>query len=173
MSIDLANSLITVARSIQEEVDQLVRPPAEIMPPREEPVLPHSLVKGTRGYLEKIVFQVNACYLATAYDGCAVMIRRLLEVLIIEAFEACGIGVKIKDLGSGTYLLLGDLVPAALSEGNWTLSRTTKRTLAKLKEIGDLSAHSRMYNARRQYIDEIVSDLRVATEEFVYLARLR
>ena len=73
--------------------------PAEVRRPQDEPVLPFSLVKGTRGYIEKIVHQINGSYVATCYDACAVMARRLLETLIIEAFEHHRIDHKIKDKG--------------------------------------------------------------------------
>ena len=43
------------------------------------------------------------------------MMRRLLEVLLIECFEANGLVSKIRD-GAGDYYLLGGLVKEALSE---------------------------------------------------------
>jgi hypothetical protein len=172
MTEELPAWMLGLARSLQAAVDATWRPPIEVARPQQQPVLPHTLFIRSRGYLEKIAFQVNACYIAGAYDGCAVMIRRLVEVLIIEAFEAKGFAGKIRDT-AGDYLMLGELVPLTLRETTWTLSRTTKRALSKLKEIGDLSAHSRMYNAQRPYIDEIIGDLRVVSEELLYLAGLR
>lgn len=57
--------------------------------------IPGSLVPGdvandTRGYVERFVEQVNGCYREGWYDASAIMIRRLLEVLIIDSFEAIG-----------------------------------------------------------------------------------
>lgn len=169
---DRIQAALSGLRAIHDEIRGVLRQPSETIAPSDQPVVPHSLVKGTRGYIEKIVFQVNSCYLATAYDGCAVMMRRLLEVMIIEAFESKGIGRKIKD-GNGDYFMLGDLVPITLAESSWTLGRTTKRALGKLKEIGDRSAHSRRYSARREYIDELVSDYRVVVEEFLCLSGMK
>jgi hypothetical protein len=172
MSTKLALSALDVVKEIQKSVDGVSLPPSEIMPPQKEPVLPHSLFIGTRGYLEKIAYQINATYLSTSYDACAVMIRRLIEILVIEAFEKYGIGSKIKD-ANGDYLFLRDLVQALLGEPSWNLGRVTKSALPKLKTIGDLSAHSRRYNAQRQYIDDIIQDLRVVSEELLYLSGLR
>ena len=44
-------------------------------------------VAGTRGYLERIAYQLNASYDHYLYDCCAVMCRRILETLIIEIYE--------------------------------------------------------------------------------------
>lgn len=163
---------LEAARKIRKAVYDSLKQSAEVAAPPEEPVLPHSVLRGTRGYLEKVVFQVNSTYLAGAYDACAVMVRRLIEILIIEVHEARGEGTLIKDK-EGNYLQLGELVAAALRATDWNLSRNTKRSLGKLKDIGDLSAHSRRYNAKRPYIDELATDIRVAVEELAYLAKLK
>ncbi len=146
--------------------------PSEVSPPPDQPILAHSLFIGTRGYIEKIVFQINRCYTGTSYDACAVMIRRLTEVLIIEAFEHHMLSAKILDT-NGDYFRLEELVRLTLAETSWSLGRNTKSALRKLKTIGDQSAHSRRYNALREYIDEVYIDLRVLAEEFLYLAGLR
>lgn len=137
-----------------------------------ELVLPHSLFENTRGYIQKIVYQINRTYEQTCYDACAVMIRRLVEVLIIEAFEKYGMVAKIKN-ADGDFVYLQDLIFATLAESTWSLGRTAKSGLSRLKTIGDQSAHSRRYNAQRAYIDDVVVDLRTVSEEFLYLAGLR
>lgn len=169
---DLTKTVLSAVKRLRDDVHETLRPPAETVAPHDQPIVPHSLVRGTRGYIESIAYQINACYLATAYDGCAVMMRRLLEVLIIESFEHKGIGQKIKD-SRNDYFLLGDLVVLTLSESTWSLGRTTKKALSQLKEVGDRSAHSRRYNARRQYIDELIDEYRVVVEEFLYLSGLK
>lgn len=134
--------------------------------------LPYSLFEGTREYLERIVHQINGCYASGWYDACAVMIRRLVETLIIEAFEFHKIDSKIKD-STGNYLYLGDLVVKALNEPAWNLGRNVKKALPRLKDVGDISAHSRRFIAQREDIEEVISDLRVVVQEFIFLARLR
>jgi len=164
---------LATARLIQASAAPLARPlPSEVAAPPDQPVLPHSLFQGTRGYIEKVVFQINRCYTGTSYDACAVMIRRLVEVLIIEAFENSRLAAKILDV-NGNYLRLEELVRCALAEASWTLGRNTKSALSKLKTIGDQSAHSRRYNARKEYIDDVIVDLRVSAEEFLYIAGLK
>jgi hypothetical protein len=135
-------------------------------------VIPFSIVRGTRGYLERVANQVNGAYDNGWYDACAVMIRRLLETLIIEAFEHSGLAGKIKN-PAGEFLYLRDLIDKSLQEAAWNLSRNCKHALPKLKDIGDKSAHSRRYNAHRGDIDPLLADLRLVVQEFVYLAGLK
>ena len=61
-------------------------PPDDGAKPKTEMVLARSLVSNTRGYIERVVAQINGTYENGWYDGCAVMIRRLLETLIVEVF---------------------------------------------------------------------------------------
>src|SRR5437763_40075 len=74
------------------------------------------------------------------------MIRRLVETLIIETFEAHGIADRIKNPG-GDFFHLADLVNITLAETSWNLGRNTKQALRDLKDVGDKSAHSRRFIA--------------------------
>lgn len=135
-------------------------------------IIPPAVVRGTRGYIEKIANQVNGAYERGWYDCCAVMMRRLLETLIIEAFEGHGIQAKIVGR-DGEYVYLRDLITTALAEPSWTLTRNTKSSLPKLKDLGDKSAHSRRFIAYRQDIEPLAPGFRGVIQEFVYLANLK
>jgi hypothetical protein len=160
------------AKAVQVSISNILPLPSEVVPANEWPVLPPSLFGNTRGYLEAVVAQVNRCYSSTCYDASAVMIRRLLEVLIIECFEENGLRSKVVD-ANGDYFLLDELTKRCLSETQWSLGRVSKQALRTLKTIGDQSAHSRRYNARREYIDNTVVQLRTLCEELLYIAHLR
>lgn len=160
------------AKTLRTSISGFVQPPAEGSPSLEEGVVYFSLVKGTRTYIEKVVHQINGAYSKGWYDAALVMIRRLLETLIIEVYEAHKIEAKIKD-GNGNYLYLRDLISALVTESSWTLGRTVKQTMPKLKDVGDKSAHSRRFNAHRQDVENIVPDLRMVVQELVYLAKLK
>ncbi|HDY65789.1 MAG TPA: hypothetical protein ENH84_06110 [Phycisphaerae bacterium] len=135
--------------------------------------MPRALVANTRGYIEKVVDQVNGCYEKGWFDGCAVMMRRLLETLIIECFEKHGIANKIKDTRNGDFLYLSELIGHTLKERAWNLGRNSKRALPILKAVGDQSAHSRRYNAHREDIDKLLPDFRTACQELLYIAGLK
>lgn len=171
MTVDTAHAALSVAKVLQETSDLAAPLPSETQPPAEQAILPHSLFSGTRGYIECVVYQINASYSATCYDACAVMIRRLVEMLIIEVYEHHHRGTEIKD-SDGNYVMLDALIKRVL-DGSWSIGRATKSGLRKLKSFGDLSAHSRRYNARREYVDGVVVELRVICEELLYLAKLR
>ncbi len=172
MNAGFARDALARSKRLQDEASELWSPPAEGLTPHSEMVLLGSIVKSTRGYIEKIVNQINGTYENGWYDACSVMIRRLVETLIIEAFEHHKIDDQIKN-ASGDFLYLNDLVSRTLSCTTWNLSRNTKRALPKLKDIGDKSAHSRRFIAHRGDIDKMAQELRVVAQELVYLANLK
>lgn len=171
MATHLLNALNT-AKSIDQEIRREFGPPDEGLLAGTQSVVPRSLVRGTRGYLEKVANQVNGCYENGWYDGCAVMIRRLIETLLIEAHEKHGVAEKIKN-SQGDFLYLRDLITCSLQEPSWNLSRNCRQALPKLKDIGDKSAHSRRYIAQRGDIDPLLADIRFVVQELLFLAALK
>jgi hypothetical protein len=169
---NLAKLVLSTAKSIQDEVPRRGLPPDEGLKPESEQVVASSLVRGTRGYIGKVVDQINGCYEHGWFDGCAVMIRRLVETLIIETYEKHGIANKIQK-PNGDFNYLSDLIDCILSETTWNLSRNTKTALPRLKSIGDLAAHSRRYNTIRPDIDKVIGDLRIVVQELIYLSGLK
>ena len=108
-------------------------------------VLSTAIFHGTRRtYLDRVLNQANGAFSKGWYDASAVMVRRLVETLIIEAFEKHGLASKIQN-SSGDFLFLRDIIDRTLSEPSWNLSRNTKAALPRLKDVGDKSAHSRRY----------------------------
>lgn len=166
-----ARDALELARRLQEAAPSAWIPPAEGTTPRSEMVLYRSLVSGTRGYIERVTDQINGAYEQGWYDGCAVMIRRLLETLIIETFVAKGIEDRIKK--DGDFMYLRDMIGVTVAEESLNLTRNTKKALPKLKDIGDKSAHSRYFLAHRQDIDNIRDDLRTVVQELLFVSGLR
>jgi hypothetical protein len=163
---------LQLAKNLQSSAPTSFVPPSEGTKPINQHILPHALVSGTRGYIERVVFQINGSYENGWFDGCAVMMRRLLETLIIECFEANSIERKIKN-SDGDYVQLSELVVLTINENSWNLGRDTKKILPKLKELGDRSAHNRRYNAHREDIDKVSQDYRLACQELLYIAGLK
>jgi hypothetical protein len=140
--------------------------------PATEQVLPMAVVQNTRGYVEKIVLQANGCYEHEWYDACAVMIRRLIETLIIELYEAKGKAADIQD-NDGNFFMLSVLVDKVLAEKSWNLGRESKTTLPFVKSLGDRSAHNRYYLAKKGDIDKVLSGLRVVSDNLLHLSGLK
>lgn len=165
-------SVLGSVTQLRDAIRESNPPPEEGAPSPDDQVVMFSLVRNSRGYIERVVHQINGAYANGWYDACAVMIRRLLETLIIESFEKHGISNKIKN-ANGDFLFLRDLINATLAETAWNLSRNAKQALPRLKDVGDLSAHSRRYIAHRKDIDKLVQDLRIVVQEFVTIAELK
>jgi hypothetical protein len=163
---------LLLAAELQRLVNKTCLPPSETAPSSEQPIVYMAMVRATRGYIERVSHQVNGTYANGWYDACAVMIRRLIETLIIECYEAHSIESKIKD-SSGNYLFLKDLVDRTLAEPSWTLGRTVRAGLPKFKELGDKSAHNRRYNAHREDIDKLSKELRDTLQELLVVAKLK
>ena len=109
------------------------------------------LTESKRGYFVTIGRQMNGSFRSGWFDSCAVMIRRLLEIVIIEAFEAKTLAAKITD-GDGNYLQLSGLINAALAETSWTLSRNAKKLLAPAARCGSsISSRAPLPCTARRY----------------------
>jgi hypothetical protein len=132
-------------------------------------VLPTDLFSNAKGYINKVVLQLNASYLYSLFDCCAVMCRRLLETLIIETYEAHNRADEIKDQ-DGNFLMFSGLLDHIAGDRSIHLGRSALRGLKNFKKLGDLSAHNRRFNARKPDIDQIKGDLRIACEELLHLS---
>ena len=136
-------------------------------------VLPFQILEETkRGYLIKIGKEINGCYQSGFYNGCAVMMRRLLEVSIIEAFEARQCGDKIKNKDGHYYLLDGLISKVTAGTLGVPLSRTAKNNLSSLQDLGNFSAHGKNFFANIEDINGHQMNYRVIIEEFLRIARL-
>lgn len=130
--------------------------------------IPPRIFSRTRGYLEKLVIQVNGCYASGWFDGVYVLSRKIIETLIIECFIQNGIELKIIDQ-NGNFLGLADLI-TKLGNENWNLSRNSKQTLEKIKKFGDNSAHNRRFNAIKADVESIKDDTRIVLQELISIA---
>ena len=156
---------ISLAES--KRIDEILRMPRKVVP--TENLFPLELFDNTRDYLKKTAIQAIICYDMGAYDACLVMIRRLIETLIIELFEKRAIADRIKN-SHGNYMFCSDLIDELLKEkGLWTIGRNTVQALPSIKTKGDLSAHNRRFNAKKNDIDQLKDGLRITIEELIHL----
>jgi hypothetical protein len=167
-----AKNIFAAARAIQADIEIQIGPPEEGLLAASQQVIMNSLVRGTRGYIERIANQINGAYENGWYDACAVLLRRLLETLIIESFEAHGIANRIQNT-TGDFFYLRDLIDKLQKETAWNLSRSAKQALPKLKEIGDKSAHSRRFVAQRGDIQPLILDIRTVVQELLFISKLK
>lgn len=134
-------------------------------------LFPSQLFANTRSYLESTAREALLCYDTQLYGACLVMIRRLIETLIIEIFEFYKVQDRIRDR-NGNYKYCGELIDALLSEKQlWTVGRNAAKELPGIKNLGDMSAHNRRFNATQSDIDKIKSGLRIVLEELIHICQ--
>jgi hypothetical protein len=129
------------------------------------------MADANRGYLMTVARQMNGSFAQGWHDACAVMMRRLIEICIIEAFEGKGIPSRIQN-SAGDYFDLSALVDRTLEEPSWKLSRNARRYLPQLRDIGHQSAHGRYFTARPEDIERVRGACRLVVEELLHIGGL-
>ena len=141
-------------------------------PPEEaytDDILPFELYKEKRQNIENIADQINKSFFYGIYDGTAVLMRRLVEMLLILSFKEIGQEDRIKG-SDGNYLQLSQIINQAVQIKKLDLSRNAKECLNIFKERGDLSAHNPFYNCRQKDIQLVQHRFRSLIEELFYKA---
>ena len=136
-------------------------------------ILPPVLYEKTRGYIESLAKQINAAYENNIFDGCAVLMRRLEEILLIMSYEKLGVQPAIKDPATDTYYMLERIVTDAAGNATLNLSRNARKDIDVFRELGNNSAHKITYLCRREYISEKIDKYRALIDELLHKAGLR
>lgn len=135
-------------------------------------VLPHPVYDETRGFIELLAKQINASFEYNIFDGCAVLMRRLIEVQLILSYEHLGIESRIQD-ASGQYLPLERIIAEAKSNTTLRLSRDSKAMLDELRTLGNFAAHKIYFNCRRADLQRVIGNYRATVEELLYKSGIR
>lgn len=139
-----------------------------------EGYVPEAIWIDTRDYIERVCRQLNGCFVHAYYDGALVMLRRLVETLIIEAYEHLGRRSEI-EIGGGNFHMLAGLVERATGKNNHpglSIGRNTKNALDAVKALGDRSAHDRRFNACAADLTKIQIDVRSAVQDLIQISSL-
>lgn len=126
---------------------------------------------GYRGYLDKLIYQINSSYKNNCYDACAVLLRRVFEIILILSYRNNEIDSQIKN-NDGTYMMLERIVSNAINNSTLNLSRI-KKEYHNFRDLGNFSAHRIEYNSSKHDLDYHKSNYRVALEELYYKAGLK
>jgi hypothetical protein len=138
----------------------------------EGTILPEVDYTGTRGYIESLAKQINGSYEHNLFDGCAVLMCRLVEVLLILSYRKLNMERAIQDQ-AGNFLMLENIVHNAKSNSALGLSRNSKNSLDTFRLLGNFSAHKIEYICRREYIQPHIQDYRATIVELLHKAGLR
>lgn len=134
-------------------------------------MLPFDLYAHTRQNIERIADQINKSFYFEIYDGCAVLMRRLIEMLLILSFKAHKIETEIRGSG-GNYINLSGIIDKAVANSTLDLSKSAKEYLDIFREKGNLSAHNHFHNARKKDLELIQPKFRHLVEELLYKAEI-
>ena len=126
---------------------------------------------GKRKYLDRLIMQINHSYSHNCYDACAVLMRRLFEVLLVLSYQHFGIDNEIKDSDGTGYIMLDGIVKKAKNNSVLKLSRI-KNEFDTFRKVGNFSAHNITYTAGKKDIDDIKLNYRVMLEELYNKAGL-
>ena len=124
----------------------------------------------SRSYLVKMCEQINGTYEYEFYDGCAVLLRRLMESLLIEVFEAQGQADLIKQ-SDGNYKMLNGII-SALGGSTIRLARGIDKTMTDVKKVGDNAAHGRSHITKKNDINDLKIDYRKLISELKDKAKI-
>lgn len=138
----------------------------------DDTILPVSLYTNTRGFVESPAKQINASYEYNIFDGCAVLMRRLFEVLLILAYENLDIDSEIQDKDKN-YFSFEKIIANAVSNRALKITKKSKFTLEKFRILGNFSAHKIYYNCRKSELERLIPDYRAAFEELLYKSGIK
>lgn len=145
----------------------------DIIIEQSESILPETLYAGTRGYIERLAQQINASYENNLYDCCAVMLRRLMEVLLVLSFQNYDKEDLILDNSGQSHVSLDKMIKVSNSCNKLALSSNTKRDMLLIKELGNFSAHKIWYNCTKKDIEPLIPKYRAIIEELLYKAGIK
>lgn len=151
----------TVLQKMDKEVGILWEDTKTIV--SEGKLIDESKFCGKRKYLDRLIMQINHSYENNCYDACAVLMRRLFEILIILSFQNFNIDDQIKGL-DGNYLELKGLVNKICGNSVLKIGRVRDK-FDEIREVGNSSAHGFAYTAGKKDIDDIKHTYRVMLEE--------
>ena len=120
-----------------------------------------------RGFLDKLVKQINKTYSDNCYDATAVLMRRIFEIMLILTYQKFQIDQEIMLPDGSGYQMLSSIINNATNNTTIKLSRI-KKEYNKFQKTGNFSAHNIKYNAIKKNIDEIKKDFRVMLEELYH-----
>ena len=145
---------------------------------KSEEIMDHGTIlveaeyKVGRGYIELLAKQINRSYEENVFDGCAVLMRRLLEVMLILAYRKLSIESAIQE-ADGNYKMLEGIINDAKTNSTLKLSRNSKDMLEVFRKLGNFSAHKIEYTCHQQYIQPHIMDYRSIITELLHKSGLK
>lgn len=157
-------------RSLKTEYPLVKKRSEEVI--AEESILPNSLFQPSRGFIEKICIQINGTYNHNYFDACAVLMRRLIEILLILTYQDHKKENEIQE-STNDYKGLNFIINYTRSNNQFHFSKGTLEMLDVFRKLGNFSAHGIHYNCKLKDIDNVKIEYRVAVEELLYKSGIK
>ena len=135
-------------------------------------IIPLSLLSKTRGYIENLGKQINVSYDHNLFDGTALLMRKLIEVLLIHTCQHLGLEATIL-APNDRYKDLSSLIADVVSNKTVGLSKDSRDCLDTFRILGNFSAHKPLYNCRKHDVKNVAREYRATVEEVLYKSGIK
>lgn len=133
--------------------------------PESDSVIDLDAIPTSLGLARSVSQEMNHAYDCGCYNSCAVLMRRLVEGLLVTAFEKSENAPSI--MKGKDYMMLEGILGVVKSGSAIKLSRGKDKILDEVKTIGDHGAHSRTFFVRKPEIDDLKLRYRTLVAELV------
>jgi hypothetical protein len=131
-----------------------------------------ALYSNTRDNIEEVCRQINLSYFYGIYDGAAVLIRKVMEILLILCYKHHGIESSIKD-NVGNYQDLSLIVKDASQNTVLDFTRNAKEYLELFREKGNLSAHNPFHISTKADLERLQPKIRHLFQELLFKSGIK
>jgi hypothetical protein len=136
----------------QDEIPDLVIISKEV--DSDGNILPNRMLEGKRNYIESFEKQINTAYANNIFDGCAVLMRRMIEICLFHTDQNLEIESQII-IGPDTYKDLKEIIKDAISNPEISLTKESRECIDEFRDPGNLSAHQLYYNCKPEEINRL------------------
>ncbi len=127
--------------------------------------------ENTRGYLIKLFNQINLTYSADCFDACALCMRKSIEICLILLYEENEEQDLIKTRGD--YFPLKKIINYTESNNKYNISSNSSKTMKRIVEFGNNSAHSIYYSCGRKDLEGIKVEYKALIQELLYKSKIK
>ena len=140
---------------------------------QEGTIIPNTITNGLPKPIKSLAWQINASFENHLFDCCAVVMRRLMEVLLVLTYQNYEIESEIMDSSGNRHIALEKIINNAIQNTKLSLSANARKDMHLFRDLGNYSAHKIWYNCTQQDIQSNAMKYRVLIEELIYKSGLR
>jgi hypothetical protein len=136
--------------------------------PASNQFLPSEVFDKCPHYIKNTVHQINGCWNHDYLEACAVMVRRLLQLLIVDLYKSRGWDKELRDGTTQDLIGLKGMVNRAKGDSRFGFDSRMGKWLDELKNLGDIAAHDHTIRLRKTDLVARKESLRYASERLLF-----